>query len=535
MSRHLVCLLLCMSVLSPVEFAAEAIPTPVLSQALTKAEKAALKLVAADHAAKAKELQKKYRDNVLPDSAVLVEAALEYLEAHKAYEKSGDTEGVVDTQAEMFWCRKQMNYATLREFVARSGGAVAPPKEGPSEIMPEPVALVVEKPSPVAPRPPVKPDLPVILGKSPRPDERTAKAAFAQVRTTYAKDFARRTFAGKRALARRLIEAAGQPATDSGIRYAMLQEAGHLAEEAEDYGLLTDAAERLEASFTGFNAQEYQRYALRQMKDKPVAQAILALFADSGDALANLTVGRYYCFELRRWDVGLTKVAKGSDPDLKWLANEDLGNPTDEAHRVRLGDSWYDLAKRAGSTTDRNGMFNRAQYWYSAVIRTLEGPGKNRIEQRMSEIDKALPVDLDTLDWQKITPGQWEKLRFPVITVSAKEEKVDGKRVLKVGERIRLVPNPEDRWTLQSNVFGTVTTDYKGVPVSTLKGDVGLSVEAAALGYGAVVCWLGDAGGKMKAGEMITGSGPIYFAANKAAVSNAVGSIRVKLVPLNDD
>ena len=503
---------------------------------LNQLESAAIKFSAADHLAKAKDLQKRYRENVRGNPKLVVDAAVEYAEAHRLYEKIGDTEGVVDSQAELFWCKKQMNYASLREFVARSGGALVLPQEAKPEVKSNvvPIPLVIQTPKDVPP-PPAKPVLPVILGKSPRPDERTAKAAFAQLRTTYVKEYGRRTFVGKRALARRFIEGARQPATEAGIRYAMLQEAAHLAQEAEDYGQLGDAAEQLEAAFNGINAKEYQRAVLQQMKDKPVAVAILALFADPGDAQANLTVGRYFCFELRRWDVGLGNVAKGTDPDLKWLANEDLTNPTEEAQRVRLGDAWYDMAKRAGSATDRNGMFDRAQRWYSAVIRTLEGPGKSRIEQRLAEIDKALPMDLDTLDWQNVTPGQWEKLRFPAVTVSAKEEKVDAKLALKVGERIRIVPHPEDVWTMQSQEFGTVTTGWKGVPASAVKGETGLSVEAAALGFGAVVCWLGDSAARKKAGEMITGTGQIYLAANRSMVTNAVGSIRVKLVPMKDD
>ena len=58
----------------------------------------------------------RYRANQT-DPEPLVAAALAYSEAHKLYEALGDNDAVCDAQANLFWCKKQMNLDTVQAYL----------------------------------------------------------------------------------------------------------------------------------------------------------------------------------------------------------------------------------------------------------------------------------------------------------------------------------------------------------------------------------------------------------------------------------
>ena len=66
------------------------------------------------------------------------------------------------------------------------------------------------------------------------------------------------------------------------------------------------------------------------------------------DAEANLVVGKNLCFRKGDWDDGLDFLARGSDPVLKELAQNDLALPRDAKAQIELGDAWWERAMLFG-------------------------------------------------------------------------------------------------------------------------------------------------------------------------------------------
>ena len=119
------------------------------------------------------------------------------------------------------------------------------------------------------------------------------------------------------------------------------------------------------------------------------AQTILAKMPD--DPKASTEAGVYLALVKGDWDAGLKLLAKGSDPKLKSLAQKDLDAPTDVDARAALGDGWADFAVH-DSGSFKTQAAGRAVHWYSMVLGEASVLTKLKIEKRMSEIEKFLPV-----------------------------------------------------------------------------------------------------------------------------------------------
>ena len=94
----------------------------------------------------------------------------------------------------------------------------------------------------------------------------------------------------------------------------------------------------------------------------------------------------------------------------KAVAEQELSNPTEDSQRIQVGDAWYQATKKGGPAIEKNAMLGRAQFWYLQA-KTLTGVQKERVTQRLAEIDKTLPLDPDNIDYQSLTPTQWAKLK----------------------------------------------------------------------------------------------------------------------------
>jgi tetratricopeptide (TPR) repeat protein len=116
-----------------------------------------------------------------------------------------------------------------------------------------------------------------------------------------------------------------------------------------------------------------------------VQVALTTLTTNADDAGANLLVGRHYCFVKGDWDKGLTFLVKGSDANLKALAQKDIALPTVAADQLAVADGWYDLAAKESPKTQ---LQLRAHYWYKEAVAGLTGISKTKAEKRLAELDK---------------------------------------------------------------------------------------------------------------------------------------------------
>ena len=119
-----------------------------------------------------------------------------------------------------------------------------------------------------------------------------------------------------------------------------------------------------------------------------VRDALEVLSKTPDDARANSTVGRYRCFSKGDWEGGLPMLARGGDPQLKILAEQDMADPTSPEARVSLADGWWSLAaKHNGIVKDR--LQARAGHWYRLALAELKGLKKVKAQKRLKALADA--------------------------------------------------------------------------------------------------------------------------------------------------
>src|SRR6185295_10497818 len=83
-------------------------------------------------------------------------------------------------------------------------------------------------------------------------------------------------------------------------------------------------------------------------------------------------MGRFVAFVKRDFDAGLLMLAKGSDPDLARLADEDLCTTEQPSIQLKTADAWWRVADERGGD-DRRVMRERAGFWYAKAAPNLDG------------------------------------------------------------------------------------------------------------------------------------------------------------------
>lgn len=108
------------------------------------------------------------------------------------------------------------------------------------------------------------------------------------------------------------------------------------------------------------------------------------LKTDPNNAEANQTWGEFLCFAKNDFDTGIKLLAKGSDAELKDLAQRELSKPTQTEKIVDLGDDWWSLADKEKDRI-KAGARARAVYHYEQVVKKLTGLAATKIEKRIKE------------------------------------------------------------------------------------------------------------------------------------------------------
>jgi hypothetical protein len=125
-----------------------------------------------------------------------------------------------------------------------------------------------------------------------------------------------------------------------------------------------------------------------QRRQAAVEAANSTLAADPDDAEANLVVGKYQCLIKQDWTAGLPHLAKGSDEDLRKLAEQESQPPTQAAAQLELADAWWDLAQRRQDPKNEfepKAIRARAAYWYRAASPNLSGISQAKAIRRAAE------------------------------------------------------------------------------------------------------------------------------------------------------
>jgi hypothetical protein len=134
------------------------------------------------------------------------------------------------------------------------------------------------------------------------------------------------------------------------------------------------------------------------------------LAAHPDDAEANLTVGKFLCFQKDDWKAGLPHLARGNDETLKALAVQEATAPAAAPEQVKLADAWWEAAEKVGdkSSPQVKPMFARARFWYHESLPGLTGLAlekaqKRSTEEASAEIGSVKMVYLDDLPEQDVS------------------------------------------------------------------------------------------------------------------------------------
>jgi len=101
------------------------------------------------------------------------------------------------------------------------------------------------------------------------------------------------------------------------------------------------------------------------------------------DPAANLSVGRYLCFNQRSWSEGLLLLAKCADPAIKEAALAELAAPAAEGDIAALGDRWWSLAEKQSDAHRPSVMLHAAEL-YRRAVPAITGLRKSAMEKRIA-------------------------------------------------------------------------------------------------------------------------------------------------------
>jgi len=105
------------------------------------------------------------------------------------------------------------------------------------------------------------------------------------------------------------------------------------------------------------------------------------------DLSANLAVGLCYCVRLGDWAKGLPLLVRGSDPNLRQLAREELSKSADPQAALKIADAWWDRAAARGTTeADAAAIKRHAASWYRIGQQGATGLQAKVVETRLTEV-----------------------------------------------------------------------------------------------------------------------------------------------------
>ncbi len=366
---------------------------------------------------------------------------------------------------------------------------------------------------------------------APLPDATASKAAVAELKRLYKDEYALKKPAQKRAFADKLRDLAKGGRDSVATRHAALTESLALSVAANDLAGAVASLDALALGFDGFDAVAERRAALARI-DAPAAKALIKLLDDPLDQAACGDAGRYFCLEASRWDLGLPLLASCDDPALVELATGESDPPSDPTLQLALADGWFDAAGKLRNA-QKVGAGVRSHDWYAKAMPSLTGVGKERASQRIADLFAVLPDD--KRDYARMTAKQWDKLKNPSVTVDVRS-RADSKITLKAGQRLRVVPHPDDTWTFTWAKQIPSTVGWQGDEMAGrfVGRDKGNKKQKGILTPGAL-CWQLDDGEtrEVEIGELIEGTGRLALTAYDPGKDGENGKLRVKLVVID--
>lgn len=350
--------------------------------------------------------------------------------------------------------------------------------------------------------------------KAVTPSADALKAAVANLKELFQAEYA--TSKTRAALVSTMTDQALQTENDPVMRYALLHEARELAIAAKDVATVIVLCEQIAKTYQGPTAVEQQRGILPRLSSVPVVASLLKLLDAPTDAFASGVVGRWYAVEVEDWERALPLMARGSDASLAKAATAEVNAPSKPSERTTVADQWYDLGKR--TSTIKEPFWRHALSIYESAKPGLAGVSLALVEKRIAEIEAFLPLG-DDIDYDKLSAGQWEKLKGKLVAVDAGRGIVVSGITLSKDQKVRVVPHPTETWRI---------TDGRGESLlATWKGGMG-----GRRALGSLQCKVGD--GAEQTPGIVSGTGALTLFPLVSRRMQISGTIRVKILPVTE-
>lgn len=405
--------------------------------------------------------------------------------------------------------------------------------------LPAAEALLPADPADTAPAP-AAPAAPARVAPA---DADAVKSASVLVREVYAGRYAVKTDSGRRTLGRMMLRHAAWHRSNAALMEVLLRESLRLACEADDHETMLAAIDALAAAFTGVSVADERNKAFQEIARKPFVVAMQKLSESPDDVRSLAVAGRWLGPVAGRWAEALPLLARASgDPLLQKAAEGELAAST-PMQVLQVAETWMEALKRSKGE-ERVGMLKHVHELVTRALPDLTGISKTKADQLIATVEPQIPLDLDQVDWSTLTGAQWERIAAKPIPLLAKTDRTDSGITLAAGETVRVVANPDDRWSFQlvGEEKTPLVTDWKGVRrlyTYTISDDNGVRSVTISLGlqgilYGAVVAFT-DVNNRMRAG-IIRGPGKLMLgpASNRRGEAGTAGTMRVKIVPVDE-
>ncbi len=466
------------------------------------------------------------------DPNSVVAAAIFFGKAADAYEKAGDDAKATDMNSFLYWCKKKMTIQQMDTFLKGGDAAAesvgkrmkelektAPPKneaktyfdraEAYAKAHTDEHLLIAVRFYEIAERfkgteigsAAQDRSLNEMVQASNKPTAKETKAktsarvpdeskiavptvaqqkeAEKAILELYQDDFGKMERA---ALARKLVEKAGELTDDPAGRYEMLVLAANVAATGGELYLMYEIFDALNAAYDGdlgilikFNLGLVMKNTHDPIVTK-LAAAHRTLFDKPEDIQANLTFGKYLFFVRGDFDSAVPLLAKAIHPGLNKAAKLDLAGPEETTAQIAVGDAWWDLAEKTAEKDEKPKLRERAGYWYCKAFTTTSGLNKTKLEKRIEAAGMRLPI-----------PNSIETQFVDLLKVANPQaDAIEGEWVLDNGILRCLKPVVNGRFQLHSSP----TRDYDFRAVFTVKSQTSNVCFTLVHGFHPIFLWL---------------------------------------------
>lgn len=175
-----------------------------------------------------------------------------------------------------------------------------------------------------------------------------------------------------------------QPLISEAVEADQYESATHLATIAEQAARKSKALPLVSAA-----KKRQDEVALQAKSFSKQAAFLDRLKTNPNDAEANLELGRYFSLFKGRWERGLAYLAKGKDPALSPLAEEDLKEPKTGKLQLDLADRYWEVAGKEKDPAQLQ-LQRRAMFWYDKALPSLAGLNRTKAIKRIDVVSAKL-------------------------------------------------------------------------------------------------------------------------------------------------